>query len=197
MIAEYAMCSLCYVDSPSQRRDLQARGSGAGKCWAGCYINFGCWDVNSCIGRGTLVWLLGRMAEPEHLTGRSQELADHLQACTSSPEDQDRIRTTGDILPTQSLRYKELRRKVRWVTQLPGERYFTVKRVRHAIESLLAKNHFNLPGIPGFSQQDWLEDQSKKVAKLLQRARKTTVAAMADDAETQPWLEDYIYQTCD
>ena len=161
----------------------------------GKYINWapGCWDIN--FGSGTLVILLGlRMPEPEHLTCRSQELADHLQACTSSPEDVERIKSTGDILPSQSLRYKEVRLKVRWVTELPAERYFTLKRVRQAIEGLLEKSHFTLPNIPGFCQEEWLEDQTKKVTKLLQRARKTTVAM--DDADTQAWpVEDC--QHCD
>ena len=129
------------------------------------------------------------MPEPEYLTLRSQELACQLEACTKSPEDVERIRLTGEILPTGSLSFKETRKKLRWVLELSPERYLTIKRVTQAIELLLAKEHVALPEFPGFSRQQWVQDQAKKVSKILQRARKS-IAMDPADLETQPWPED-------
>ena len=133
------------------------------------------------------------MSEPEYLTSRSQELARHLAGCTSSPEDKDRIARTGEIFPPTSLRFKELRRKLKWVLELNSDRYFTLKRVTQAIQILLQEKHFSLPvQVPGFNEGEWVENQSKRLTKLLQRARKSIdFGAMdPDNVETQVWQQD-------
>ena len=102
------------------------------------------------------------MSEPEYLTSRSQELARYLAGCTSSTEDRDRIARTGEIFPPTSLRFKELRRKLKWVLELNSDRYFTLKRVKQAVQILLQEKHFSLPvQVPGFNEGELVETKAK------------------------------------
>ena len=129
-----------------------------------------------------------------HLRCRSSALATHFQeAFCSSPADKDRIKTTGELLPPGSLKFRAVRDKLGWVKFLPQERFFTQKRVRQALQELLLLTDLELPEVPGFSEASWVDSQVKSLTKTLQRARKST-AAMVDPAtlETQPWNQDRI-----
>ena len=133
-----------------------------------------------------------------HLRCRSKTLADHLfESCCSSPEDLERIAVTGQLLPAGSLKFKAVRSKLAWVRHLPGQRFFTGKRVREALEQLVRSHDLSLPNIPGFSLESWIRQQTTSLTKTLQRARKSTAAMDPSLAETQTWeVEDRIAVLC-
>ena len=126
-----------------------------------------------------------------HLRTRSSVLAGHLfTSCCSTKEDRERVATTGQIVPSGSLKYKEVRNKLAWVKHLPAQRFFTRKRVQQALRELLASHNLVLPCVPGFCQESWVRQQATSLTKTLQRARKSTAAvAMADPSlvDTQAW----------
>ena len=113
-----------------------------------------------------------------HLRVRSSALATHLyEACCCTPEDQQRIARSGQLLPAGSLKFKAVRNKLSWVRQLPPERFFTEKRVQQASEQILTEHQLELPCVPGFTVEGWVSQQTRTLTKTLQRARKS-----------QPWI---------
>ena len=129
-----------------------------------------------------------------HLRCRSSVLAQHLYAaCCCTPEDRERIASTGQLLPGGTLKFKAVREKLSWVKQLSSQRFFTVKRVQQAIRQILEEHQLQLPSVPGFSLESWITEQTKALTKTLQRARKST-AMDPSKLETQAWdpWEDWI-----
>ena len=125
-----------------------------------------------------------------HLRSRSQLLASKLESsCCTSDEDLARIKATGQLLPTTSLKFRSTRRKLKWVLALSSDRYFTYKRVLLAMRLLRISKPFALPNVPGFDEESWILNQAGVIVRVLQRARKCT-GPMAD-LETQPWPEDW------
>ena len=110
--------------------------------------------------------------------------------------DPDRIKQTGTLLPTPSLRHKRTRECLSFARDIEG-RIFTQALVRDCLRALLAnpvKYSLELPCTPGFSSERWIQDESKVLHKLLKRARKSTTAEtlaamdkLIDEMETQPW----------
>ena len=107
----------------------------------------------------------------------------------------ERIKVTGSLLPTQSLRHRETREALSWAKDLNlGEgRLFTQPLVRDTLADLMEKHSVEVPETPGFVMKSWIEHESFILHKALKRARKSTVTsvsgsapAMAED-ETQAW----------
>ena len=129
-----------------------------------------------------------------HLRSRSELIAQRLlDSCVSSEEDQNRIASTGDILPERSLKFRRTRSRLLWVLNLCShERFFTYKRVLKAVEIMKRQHNFRLPDIPGFEEGTWVKDQARILVKVLQRARKLTSPRAMDNAETQAYTEEEI-----
>ena len=133
-----------------------------------------------------------------HLRSRSKALAGHLyEACCSTEEDRARIASTGQLVPSGSLKFKAVRSRLLWVKDLPAGRFFTKRRVYDAIVQIFLEHDIQLPSVPGFSQAKWLDEQASSLTKILQRARKST-AMDPSLADTQAWdCEDRFFVLCE
>ena len=135
--------------------------------------------------------------------GKVQTLARLITGNIVLPQ-HDRIWNTGSLLPTNTLRHRSTRSLLSWATSLEPGRWFTQKIVRDALDLVMKQGRLTLPeGVPGFSPQTWLNDESTKLHRLLLRAKKSTVdtpearsaplvpnpPAMADidTCDTLPW----------
>ena len=128
---------------------------------------------------------LPAMARAEKISMISKLVFDHCVAPHT-----ERIRQTGSILPTSSLRHKSTRDTLSWAKDLDQGRYFTHALVRDVLTDILETHKVDLPCTPGFSQQKWVEDQSRILHKCLKKARRKSTASPAMDPstlETQPW----------
>ncbi|CAE7568931.1 unnamed protein product [Symbiodinium natans] len=103
--------------------------------------------------------------------------------------DQARIKQTGSLLPTASLRHRQTREALAFVRDFDyegHERLFTEKFVKACLRKLLeAPYSLDLPCTPGFQKEAWTNEEGKRLHSLIKKARRST--AMAADAETQPW----------
>ena len=105
--------------------------------------------------------------------------------------DVEKFSKTGTLFGCRCLRQAKARSDFSWCVtdaQVHSNRFFTKKAVRAGIKLMLHDQGLLLPDIPGLKFSEWLEKQTVRVTDLCQRARRA--AAMADDAETQPW--DYM-----
>ena len=106
----------------------------------------------------------------------------------------ERIKKTGSLLPTKSLRHRETREALLWAKDIDmGDgRYFTQALVRDCLKDLVQYHGVEVPESPGFVLQSWIDNESSLLHKLLKRARKSTssspgsVSAMAEE-DTQAW----------
>ena len=98
------------------------------------------------------------------------------------------IKSTGSLTPTYSMRHRCTRERMSWATALNG-RWFTNALVKSSLQHLL-QTHDDViipANTPGFSMDSWLTSTADKLAQLLQRARRSTVAVAMDNMETQAW----------
>ena len=130
--------------------------------------------------------------------GKVQTLASLITDNMVLPE-HDRIWNTGSLLPTNTLRHRSTRSLLSWATSLEPGRWFTQKLVRDALDLVMKQGRLTLPeGVPGFSPQTWLNDESAKLHRLLLRAKKSTVdtaAAPEPPVPSLPAMADI--DTCD
>ena len=92
------------------------------------------------------------------------------------------IETTGALVPTKSLRHRVTRERLAWASGLEGGRWFTGSLVRDSLRHCM-KTHakeVELPALPGFCQESWLETTSATLTHILQRAKKAPLLP-------QPW----------
>ena len=111
---------------------------------------------------------------------------------------EERIRTTGALTPTRSLRHKATRELFVFATNLDG-RWFTAAIVKDCLRQLLKEKRFDLPAIPGCSEETWLNDESSSLQKIFMRAKRSCAkpgpdelvseaeSMNPDEAETLPW----------
>ena len=99
----------------------------------------------------------------------------------------EEIRQTGSLLPTKSLRHRVTRERLAWASSLDG-RWFTACVVRDALKDVM-KNHseIELPSLPGFTRDNWIDSTSTSLTTILQRAKKSSVPTAMDNLETQPY----------
>ena len=106
----------------------------------------------------------------------------------------DKIRTTGTVCPSNSLRHKSTRDLFAWCAKLEG-RWFTAAMVTDALRQAMSAGDIQLPQTPRFSMQTWIAGEASILHKLCLRGRKSmegdkAVSAMApnpDEMETQAW----------
>ena len=117
---------------------------------------------------------------------------------------------TGSIVKGSSLRGKVNRRKFsEIIMSFDGEdlsgtskRFWTKRLFKDTLSELVTEYQLELPRIPGFDMDGWLEDQAKLLQSLAKKARRnkgyrpsscsSLTSSMADDAQqTIPYeLED-------
>ena len=110
--------------------------------------------------------------------------------------DPDRVKNTGCITPSSSLRHKATRHALRFAKDLGEGRFFTQALTRDVLRRLITRYEVHLPSTPGFDFEAWVRDQSATLHKLLKRARKSIATpeesgdeepAAMDEQETQAW----------
>ena len=85
------------------------------------------------------------------------------------------IRTTGSLVPTNTLRHRSSRHRLLFASQVSG-RLFTEGIVKDALQKVMTDHAVELPSTPGFTLDCWLDTTASSLSKLLQRARRSTVA---------------------
>ena len=112
--------------------------------------------------------------------------------------DLDRVKKTGCITPSNSLRHRATRHALRFAKDLGEGRFFTEALTRDVLRRLITRYTVELPSTPGFELEAWIRDQSSTLHKLLKRARKSVAVvgiadsedeqcAAMDEQETQAW----------
>ena len=106
------------------------------------------------------------------------------------------IESTGALVPTKSLRHRVTRQRLAWASGLDSGRWFTGSMVRAALQDCMGTHakEVQLPALPGFCKESWLDSTSSTLTNILQRAKKSTVAppAAMDCMETQPYGFDQL-----
>ena len=129
-----------------------------------------------------------------HLKEKAQIIADKLWETLLAEDNGEDLSRTGSVTPYGGLKHKKVREAFSWCKHQDSNRFFTRKAVCVAFRLLFQQHELKLPSIPGLSFRQWLEEEARRVAKICQRARKST--AMTVDpaaAETQPWgYEDRV-----
>ncbi|CAE7820362.1 unnamed protein product [Symbiodinium sp. CCMP2456] len=94
----------------------------------------------------------------------------------------ERIRTTGALTPTNSLRHRATRKCLEFSRDLDG-RWFTYQMVTDAVNNLLSDYQLEIPtNTPGFSRENWVSQTSTTLLHLLQRSRRTVAGSASNDA---------------
>ena len=99
------------------------------------------------------------------------------------------IESTGSLLPTKSLRHRVTRSRLSWASGLESGRWFTGSMVRDSLGHCMQTHAkgVQLPALPGFCLDSWLDSTAASLTHILQRAKKSTVSSAMDCAETLPY----------
>ena len=92
------------------------------------------------------------------------------------PDDGLRLRKTGSVSPSTSLKTQSGKDAYRWAGAVGGKRVFTLKACRMALVQLLQMPGVDVPLVGGLTRDQWVAQQAKYVMYFSQRARKNTLA---------------------
>ena len=109
------------------------------------------------------------------------KLADLLYHHVVEPQ-RERIKATGTLPPTKSLRHKATRECLKWAAELEG-RWFTLTMVRDSLKLATMKHQVEVPEVPGLSMVTWIDSEAARLQKLLRRARKCSPDLPDSEAE--------------
>ena len=109
---------------------------------------------------------------------KAQLICDHLY----SQLDEEHLRRTGRVTKVFHFRSAKNRKLFRWVQDVHGNRFFTRKAVSESLRLMFRAHKLQLPEVPGLSFKAWIEQESKLLQELLQKARRSLAM---DDDETQ------------
>ena len=106
-------------------------------------------------------------------TDRANHIAEWLYRTCVLPDGGVRLRETGVIPPTSSLKHTKTREACEWAGKITHkQKYFTKAACRMAVVRLLELPRVQIPSVQGLFRELWEEQQSKLVAHLCRRARK-------------------------
>lgn len=107
------------------------------------------------------------------LVSRANHIAEWLYRTCVLPDGGVRLRETGVIPPTSSLKHTKTREAFEWAGKITHkQKYFTKAACRMAVVRLLELPRVQIPSVQGLPRELWEEQQSKLVAHLCRRARK-------------------------
>ena len=109
---------------------------------------------------------------------KAQLICDNLY----SQLDEEHLRRTGRVTKVFHFRSAKNRKLFRWVQDVHGNRFFTRKAVSESLRLMFRAHKLQLPEVPGLSFKAWIEQESKLLQELLQKARRSLAM---DDDETQ------------
>ena len=127
------------------------------------------------------------------MSARCKEKAEVIAAGLWGQLDPTHLAKTGSLTQHHCFRSAKARSAFGWCSDVHNNRFFTDKAVREGIKLLFKRHDLKLPSVPGFVFKAWLESESKKIAELCRKARRSVasgspgVAAAMDDMETQPY----------
>lgn len=112
--------------------------------------------------------------------------------------DSERVKRTGSIPPSSTLKHKKTRAAFAWARVVKGHKFFTARAVKRALKLLVTKFEVAIPRIPGQTFQVWSQAQTELILHLCQRARKNFGSSLRyaglhfkmDNVETQMLIEE-------
>lgn len=100
-------------------------------------------------------------------------ISENLYKYCIAPDNGKRVRETGSISPATSLKNQRAKEAFSWAGSVQQcKRFFTEAAVRLGVSMLLEKKNVKIPIVGGLSTELWLQQQTKLVLHLCQRARK-------------------------
>ena len=119
-----------------------------------------------------------------NVLAKSEWIATKLYETCVLPDDGLRLRKTGSISPSTSLKTRACKDAFRWAGDVGGKRFFTLKACRLAVAKLLQLPGVEVPLVGGLTRAAWVEQQAKYVLYFSQRARKNSLAVQRARSES-------------
>lgn len=108
----------------------------------------------------------------DNLLAKGAFIADCLYTYCVLPDSGERLKRTGAICPSTTLKSSIGRKAFQWATQVQGrKKFFTTAACRKGVEMLLLKPDVVVP-LVGLPHDLWVLSQTKVVKRLAQRARR-------------------------
>ena len=135
------------------------------------------------------------MAEPIWLdrVSRATFIADNLYHTCVSPDDGQRLRESGVISPAGTLKSRKAREAFAWAGNVKTEahKYFTKAACRDAVKRLLKMPRVEIPLLPGYPLEFWIEQQASAVQHFCQRTRKNVGSSLRFRTDRQMCSMDW------
>lgn len=142
--------------------------------------------TSRCLSRywSCAMWLQGFWARicamdipGDNLFAKGKFIAEALYVHCISPDRGERLKKTGSVSPSTTLKSRSGRESFRWAAKVGGrKKFFTKAACRLAIQLLMEKPDVVVP-LVGLPYDMCVESQAKRVMHLAQRARKNSGAA--------------------
>ena len=111
-----------------------------------------------------------------NILAKAAWIADQLYAHVVLPDDGLRLRRTGSISPSTTLKTEDGKSAFAWACDVGGKRFFTRKACKMALERLLEMPGVTIPLVGGITRATWVEQQATILMHFSQRARKNSLA---------------------
>lgn len=111
-----------------------------------------------------------------NVLAKSTWIADQLYAHVVLPDNGLRLRRTGSISPSTSLKTRDAKSAFAWAGGVGGKKFITLKACKMALARLFGMPGVEVPLVGGITRASWVEQQSKILLHFLQRARKNSLA---------------------
>ena len=136
---------------------------------------------------------------PMNFFEKSRYIAESLYRFCVVPDDGKRLRETGSVSPSSTLKCRAAKAAFEWASSVPHKKkYFTLAACREAIQLLAKKPDVHIPQVVGLPLELWLEQQAKIVLHLCQRSRKNSGSALRFQSYRQScsmdWVETVPYE---
>jgi len=116
-------------------------------------------------------------------------IADMLYKYCIAPDNGKRVRETGSISPASCLKNGRARLAFSWAASVAfSKRYFTEVAVRKALLKLIEMEGVRIPLGGGLPFELWLQQQTRSVLHLCQRARKNFGSSLRQ-SRSMDWQE--------
>lgn len=128
---------------------------------------------------GIFIAMDGRGLKGNSLKAKIAYISHWLYTSCVLPDDGTRLRETGCLAPARSLKNKVARQAFKWASNVAyAEKIFTMAACRGGITHMMRLHKLELPLVAGQTEEDWIENQTKIIHHLCQRARKNCGSAL-------------------
>ena len=132
------------------------------------------------------------MAALTDVVSRANYIAESLYQTCVWPDKGVRLRETGAISPSSTLKNVKTRKAFEWAgTVQHNKKFFTRAACRMAVSRLLSMPDVQIPSVQGLTREIWEEQQTKVVAHLCRRSRKNFGSSLRFPAYKQLCTMDW------